>query len=66
MTAERGRAMSDGWMRDVVAELGDEDRRRLLALLEEAIPGDARPPECPRCGCGRVVGHGRDGRGRKH
>ena len=67
--------MSDGWMRDVVAGLGDEDRRRLLALLEEAIrgemppgpagPGDARPPECPRCGCGRVVGHGRDGRGRR-
>jgi hypothetical protein len=60
--------MSDGWMRDVVAGLGDEDRRRLLAPLEEAIrgemppgpaePGDDRPPECPRCGCGRVVGHG--------
>lgn len=33
---DRGRAMSDGWMRDVVAGLGDEDRRRLLALLEEA------------------------------
>lgn len=58
--------MSDGWMRDVVAGLGDEDRRRLLALLEEAIrgemppgpadPGDARPPECPRCGCGRSFG----------
>lgn len=35
--------MSDRWMRDVVTRLGDEDRKRLLAILEDANCSEMPP-----------------------
>ena len=60
-------------MRAMVGRMGEGERELLLEALLEAVdaelPGGCGVPQpagcCPRCGCGRVRGHGRDARGRR-
>lgn len=59
-------------MRAMVGRMDGGERELLLEALLEAVDaelpvggGAPRPGACPRCGCGRVRGHGRDARGRR-